>query len=100
MPPDEFLPIPGHPGYSVARDGRVMGTCGFVPAVSKGKVSLRAGKKYIRFSPDELAERVHGAGPSVPQQTAAAGAPTIERLGLAGNRAGGSGPESGMKPPV
>lgn len=60
---DEFRPLPEFPGYSVAMDGRVMGVCGFVLAVSRGTVCLKDGKKSRRFRPKELAALVWGLAP-------------------------------------
>jgi hypothetical protein len=74
----EYRDIDGFPGYGVSADGKVMGRCGFVLAVSKaGTVSLyRDGKPHVRKVAELVAE-VWGAAqqekpvPTVPQHACA-----------------------------
>lgn len=58
----EYRDIEGFPGYGVSADGKVMGRCGFVLAVSKsGTVGLcRDGKQHVR-KVAELAAEAWGA---------------------------------------
>ncbi len=75
MPHDqEFLPIPGFPGYSVARDLRVMGPQGKLLSVyaSNGCVGLRLDGKDTQRKPQALLALALGVKkPEQPEEPAA-----------------------------
>lgn len=65
----EFLPIPGFPGYRVARDLRVMGPRGLLTQYDNGCVALRFDGKQVQRTPPGLLKLALGISkPPEPEQ--------------------------------